>query len=67
MNSNRNGGYDYMVSENQTLVDYLNEFDWSDIDMEGFQYLMRYDPHYTQCFNNQGELILVSLFRFQNP
>ncbi|CAG0897730.1 unnamed protein product [Darwinula stevensoni] len=37
----QDGGFDYMVSENQTLVDYLNEFDWSGIDMEGFQDLMR--------------------------
>ncbi|CAG0892497.1 unnamed protein product [Darwinula stevensoni] len=51
------GGYEYMVSEDQTLVDYLNEFDWSGVDMEGFQHLMRYDPHYTRCFNNQGELL----------
>ncbi|CAG0904386.1 unnamed protein product, partial [Darwinula stevensoni] len=52
------GGYEYMVSEDQTLVDYLNEFDWSGVDMEGFQHLMRYDPHYTGCVNNQGELLL---------
>ncbi|CAG0897729.1 unnamed protein product [Darwinula stevensoni] len=52
-------GYEYMVSENQTLVDYLNEFDWSGIDMEGFQDLMRYDPHYARCISNRGELILA--------
>ncbi|CAG0896502.1 unnamed protein product [Darwinula stevensoni] len=50
------GGYEYMVSEDQTLVDYLNEFDWSGINMEGFQHLLRYEPHYTLCFNNQGDL-----------
>ncbi|CAG0906758.1 unnamed protein product [Darwinula stevensoni] len=54
----QDGGFDYMVSENQTLVDYLNEFDWSGIDMEGFQDLMRYDPHYALCLDDMNELVL---------
>ncbi|CAG0900730.1 unnamed protein product [Darwinula stevensoni] len=50
--------YEYMVSENQTIIDYLNEFDWSGIDLESYQHLLRYDPHWTSCMNNDGELIV---------
>ncbi|CAG0906437.1 unnamed protein product [Darwinula stevensoni] len=54
-------GYEYMVSnngKNQTLVDYLDELDWSHFDIEGLQRLLRYDPHNELCSNNDGDLIL---------
>ncbi|CAG0896875.1 unnamed protein product [Darwinula stevensoni] len=54
-------GYEYMVSnngKNQTLVDYLDELDWSHFDIEGLQRLLRYDPHNELCRANDDNLIL---------
>ena len=47
---------------NQTLVDYLNAFDWSGIDLEDYQHLLRYEPHWTGCIDSKGELVVVSYF-----
>ncbi|CAG0905562.1 unnamed protein product [Darwinula stevensoni] len=55
-------GYEYMVSnngKNQTLVDYLDELDWSHFDIEGLQRLLRYDPHNELCRANDDNLILI--------